>query len=51
MGNWMEMLKEDINQEDGVLITILTNFTSQLFKGIIFLAIPIFLYALIVISQ
>lgn len=51
MGNWMEMLKEDINQEDGVVLTIFTNLTSLLFKGIIFLAIPIFLYASIVIIQ
>jgi hypothetical protein len=42
MGNWMEKLKEDINQEDGVVFTIFTNVTSQLFKCIIFLAIPIF---------
>jgi hypothetical protein len=51
MGNWMEMLKEDINQEDGVILTIFTNFTSLLFKCIIFLAIPIFLYASIVLTQ
>jgi hypothetical protein len=51
MGNWIEKIKEDVNQEDGVIITNFTNFTSLLFKGIILLAIPIFLYTSFVIIQ
>jgi hypothetical protein len=51
MENWMEIIKDDVNQEDGAIITFFTTFTSFLFKGIIFLAIPIFLYASFVIIQ
>jgi hypothetical protein len=49
MENWMEMIKDDVNQDDGAIITIFTNFTTLLFKGIILLAIPLFLYASFVI--
>jgi hypothetical protein len=49
MKNWMDMIKDDVNQDDGAIITIFTNFTTLLFKGIIFLAIPLFLYASFVI--
>lgn len=46
MENWVEFIKEDMNQEEGKIITALTNFTSFLFKGTILLAIPIFLYSI-----
>jgi hypothetical protein len=46
MLNWIEMIKEDVNQEDGMIVSLFTNITSYLFKGVIFLSIPIFLYCL-----
>lgn len=47
MVNWMELIKEDINQEDGTILSILDNFTLFLFKGVILLGIPVFIYCLI----
>jgi hypothetical protein len=47
MNNWIEMLREDVNKDEGAILSIFTNLTSFLFKGIVFLAIPIFLYILI----
>ncbi|MFD2445701.1 hypothetical protein ACFSO7_17215 [Bacillus sp. CGMCC 1.16607] len=47
MKYWMEKFKEDVNNQDGAILTYFTIFTSYLFKGTILLAIPIFLYFLI----
>jgi hypothetical protein len=46
MENWITMIKEDINQEEGKIITAFTHFTTYLFKAAIFVAVPIFLYAI-----
>lgn len=46
MVNWIELIKEDVNQEDGVIISFFSNITSFLFKGVILFAVPIFLYFL-----
>lgn len=40
------MFREDVNNEDGTFANLATNTTSLLFKGVILLAIPIFIYTL-----
>jgi hypothetical protein len=46
MVNWIEKIRVDVNQEDGMILSILSKFTSLLYKGAMFLAIPIILYFL-----
>jgi hypothetical protein len=46
MTSLIEMLKEDVNQEDGFTLTFFTKLVSFLFKGVILFAIPTWLYIL-----
>lgn len=49
MTNLIEMIKEDVNQEDGFTLTLFTNVVSFLFKGAILFAIPTWLYILFIV--
>ncbi|MHC0035682.1 hypothetical protein [Pseudoneobacillus sp. C159] len=44
MANFIEMLKDDLNQEDGIVISWFTRITTFLFKSVLFIAIPLFIY-------
>jgi hypothetical protein len=46
MKNFIEMLKDDVNQEDGMVLAWFTGITSFLFKSVLFVAIPLFIYML-----
>ncbi|HYK71504.1 MAG TPA: hypothetical protein VEV44_00015 [Pseudoneobacillus sp.] len=44
MMTWMDKMREDVNNEEGIFAKIATNITSILFKGVMILAVPIFIY-------
>jgi hypothetical protein len=50
MTNLIEMLKEDVNHDEGFTLTLFTNLVSLLFKGVILFAIPTWLYILLFVS-